>query len=419
MVKVIVTHPTGNANVRAAVNGFQQENMLAGFNTTIATFPGKKLDIISNIGPLAEFRRRSYHPALQAYTKTAPTRELLRHVSQKFGWKKFLQHEKGIFCIDRITKELDQKVASGLGRAIKNGANAVYSYEDGAAFTFKTAKAANVRCFYDLPTGYWRTARKLLEIEKEKWPDWMDTMVGFRDSIEKLEQKDEELKLADEVIVASQFTAGTLADFPGDLPPVKIIPYGFPPANNARQYENAGYYKLRPLKLLFVGKLTQQKGLADLFAAMKGLEGEVELTLVGHKTGKCEVLEKELSKVKWIPSLPHDKILQIMREHDVLVFPSLFDGFGLVITEAMAQGTPVIASDRSAGPDLIEHGKNGWLMKGGDTVSLRNVLEEVLSNKEKISEIGIAAMNSAKKRPWNAYSSELCDSIKNFIYKQG
>jgi glycosyltransferase involved in cell wall biosynthesis len=41
-----------------------------------------------------------------------------------------------------------------------------------------------------------------------------------------------------------------------------------------------------------------------------------------------------------------------MRVNDVLVFPSLFDGFGMVITEAMSQGTPVIVSERSAGPGL-------------------------------------------------------------------
>ena len=52
-----------------------------------------------------------------------------------------------------------------------------------------------------------------------------------------------------------------------------------------------------------------------------------------------------------------------MREHDVFVFPSLFEGFGLVITESMSQGTPVITTDRTAGPDLIKNDENGWLLK--------------------------------------------------------
>ena len=50
-----------------------------------------------------------------------------------------------------------------------------------------------------------------------------------------------------------------------------------------------------------------------------------------------------------------------MKEHDVLIFPSLFEGFGLVITEAMAQGTPVITTDRTAGPDVISDNENGCL----------------------------------------------------------
>ncbi|RYY68914.1 MAG: glycosyltransferase, partial [Chitinophagaceae bacterium] len=394
MVKIVVSHPTGNQNVRAAVNGLMKQGALAQFQTTIATFPGRKLDLISKVGSLAEFKRRSYHPSLKTVTRTSPARELMRHAVSKLGWKRFVKHETGPFSIDKISRALDKKVATSLNTLSLQGLNAVYGYEDVAALTFRSAKEQGIQCFYDLPTGYWRAARKLLEIEKEKWPEWMGTMVGFRDSVEKLQRKDEELSFSDRVFVASQFTASTLQEYPGTLPPVQIIPYGFPAVTGMRSFDVSGAYHQRPLKLLFVGKLTQQKGLADLFSALQGLDKEVELTLVGHKTGDCKPLEEGLKKHKWITSLPHDQILKLMREHDMLIFPSLFDGFGLVITEAMAQGTPVIASDRSAGPDLITHGKNGWLMEGGNAKSLRSVFEDILNNRDKIADVALAAMDS-------------------------
>lgn len=418
MVKIVVSHPTGNQNVRAAINGLMEQGALAQFHTTIATFPGRKLDLISKVGSLAEFKRRSYHPSLKSVTKTSPTRELMRHAVSKLGWKQFVEHETGPFSIDKISRALDQKVADSLRAAHKQGVNAVYAYEDVASVTFHSAKKKNIECFYDLPTGYWRAARKLLEIEKEKWPEWMGTMVGFRDSVEKLQRKDEELSLADHIFVASKFTASTLKEYPNKLPATQIIPYGFPNVADVREYDTAAVYKHRPVKLLFVGKLTQQKGLADLFAALQGLESEVELTLVGHKTGDCKPLEENLKKYNWIPSMPHEQVLKLMRKNDVLVFPSLFDGFGLVITEAMAQGTPVIASDRSAGPDLITHGKNGWLMKGGEAQSLRDVIEDILDNRERIAEVGRAAMMSAKQRPWNVYSTELYKAISNHMLQK-
>ena len=100
-----------------------------------------------------------------------------------------------------------------------------------------------------------------------------------------------------------------------------------------------------------------------------------------------------------------------MREHDVLVFPSLFEGFGLVITEAMSQGTPVITTDRTAGPDLITHGENGWLIKAGSTEDLQQAIEALIGKPDVIAANGRAAMETAKKRPWEKYGQELSDAI--------
>jgi glycosyltransferase involved in cell wall biosynthesis len=238
-------------------------------------------------------------------------------------------------------------------------------------------------------------------------------MTGFNDSVTKLDLKDEELRLADRIFVASKFTAKTLADYPGpSLPPIEIIPYGFPPINVIDRVYDTDLYK-RPLKLLFVGKLTQQKGVADLFAAVEAIGIDVELTLVGHKASeKCPALDAALSRHKWIPTLPHEAVLNLMRENDVLVFPSLFDGFGLVISEAMAQGTPVISTDRCAGPDLIEHGRNGWLIEANSTSAIKSAIENILNYPENISRVGRAALETARRRPWEVYSYELHEAIK-------
>jgi glycosyltransferase involved in cell wall biosynthesis len=125
----------------------------------------------------------------------------------------------------------------------------------------------------------------------------------------------------------------------------------------------------------------------------------------------CPVLNKELAKHKYIPSLAHAEILKIMREHDVFIFPSLFEGFGLVITEAMSQGTPVITTDRTAGPDLITHGKNGWLSEAGSTDALYNAIAALLNNPDSVPEAGLAAMKKANSRPWAVYGQELAAAI--------
>lgn len=409
-MKILLQHPTGNANVRAAIDGLLQADMLFGFRTTIATFPGNGLDRLSTLAPFAELGRRRFDAAIKSKTRTWPWRELARFAAAKAGASNLVAHETGLFSVDSVYHSLDRHVAADLSR-IYGGQqiDAVYAYEDGAAASFQQAKKLGIKCIYDLPIGYWRAARRLLEPERERWPAWVSTLTGLEDSDAKLARKDEELRLADRIVVASQFTAATLQDFPGVLAPIQVIPYGFPTVGEPRQYTDTSR---RPLKLLFVGGLSQRKGIADLFAAVAALGPQVELTIVGHKaSNNCPALDSALSHHRWIPSLPHVEVLKIMREHDVLVFPSLFEGFGLVITEAMSQGTPVITTARTAGPDLITHGHNGWLVEAGSTPALQEAIEELLAHPATVAEAGRAAMETARHRPWAVYSQELAKAI--------
>lgn len=408
-MKILFSHPTGNANVRAALKGLQEQGLLAYFYTSIASFSGSFLDRISNFSPLTEIKRRQFESTLQAVTVSHPVKEFGRLLAAKLGLFSFIKHETGRFCIDAVYEYIDKKVARTLRTNIN--VNAVYAYEDGALHSFKTAKELGIICLYDLPIGYWRTARLLLEDERNKRPDWASTLTGFKDSKNKLEKKDIELALADQIIVASSFTKQTLENYPGALAPITVIPYGFPTVTVGRVYESL---EKRPLKLLFVGGLSQRKGIANLLDAVDQLGDAVTLTIVGHKSVEdCIPLNEALSRHKYIPTLPHEEILQIMKEQDVFVFPSLFEGFGLVITEAMSQGTPVITTNRTVGPDLITDGENGWLVEAGSTESLRQCIEMLLDQPHLVKKAGLAAMKTASLRPWDSYSRDL----SNFLQK--
>ncbi len=411
-MKLVLSHPQGNANVRATAIGFAEANILQEFHTSIACFQGSILDSIGGIGALSEIRRRRFDSSLKKFTHTTPAKELARLISIKAGFRNFIKQESGVFSVDAIAKALDKKVARGLKNAVqRERINAVYAYEDCAEFSFREAKRLGLYCFYDLPTGYWRAKLRILEEEKRRLPEWQNTIPGLTDSKEKLSRKDEEIKLADRIFVASSFTASTLKDFPGKLPPIQIIPYGFP--NTIVPSERSLNSGKLPIKLLFVGSLSQQKGIADLFKVMDVFGKKLSLTLVGRKPNyDCIALNAELAKHRWIPSLPHHKILEIMREHDVLVFPTLFDGFGLVMTEAMSQGTPVIATYNSGGPDIIEHGRNGWLVEAGDDSSLCSAIEYLIENPGAIAKAGIEAIQTARLRPWNIFRHELSEAVK-------
>lgn len=415
-MKVIISHPTSNQFNRTVVQGMLDADILQEFHTSIATFPASKIYPLVNKGPLKILKRREFDDALRSFTHTWPWKEAGRMLAPKLGLHRAVKHETGPFCLDAVYRKQDQVVAKRMNQLANRGLSGVYAYEDGALESFRQAKKLGIACLYDLPIGYWRSARKLLEQEKERWPEWASTITGFMDSPIKLQKKDEELALADCVLVASSFTAKTLEDYPGQLPPIEVIPYGFPDVYEQRRFQSP---KNRPVRLLFVGGLSQRKGIADLLWAADRLGDAVELTLVGKKLGAPnKALDRELKKHRWHPSLPHQEILSLMRDQDLLVFPSLFEGFGMVISEAMSQGTPVLTTDRTAGVDFIDHGKNGWLVEAGKKEALLEELQNIIAHPDWLPEAGIKARDLARRRPWEVYGSEITAAIQKVLSNQ-
>ncbi|OXA88978.1 glycosyltransferase family 4 protein [Flavobacterium hercynium] len=408
---LLLSHPTLNANSKNLVTGLLKNKLLFKVKTSIAIFPNQILYKLAGIPKLKDLKRRSLDTAWKPYTKSRSFYELGRLLSAKLNLKFLIQHEEGFFCIDRVYEKHDHWVSTHLIKAKKQGLLGVYAYEDGALSTFKAAKKIGLYCIYDLPIGYWKSARLLLQKEFDTNPDWSNTLTGFNDSPQKLQKKDAEIALADVVFVASTFTKKTLEKFSGQLPEIKVIPYGFPDVTEKKKYEPLDN---RKLKILFIGGLSQRKGLSYLFDAVEEMQNEVELTVVGRKVvPNCNVLNVALAKHKWIPSLSHDEVLACMRENDVFIFPSLFEGFGLVITEAMSQGLPVITTERTAGPDLITNDEDGWIVPAGSAEAIRNSIVKILKNPQSIERVGLAAQNKARLRPWSVYGQEMADALSS------
>jgi glycosyltransferase involved in cell wall biosynthesis len=406
---IIFSHPTGNANVRAAAKGLAEAGILYSFNTTLAVFPGDPMFKLGGFSLFKDIRGRSYDPALKKYVNRYPFYETGRMLSSKMGLENLSKYENSFFSVNAVYKKLDQKIALSIEKLEGKEPTGVYAYEDGAVQSFKKAKKTGISCLYDLPIGYWRAKKRLLSQEKSRRPEWAETIPGLCDSDEKLARKDEELALADHIFVASSFTKKTLKEYPAPLTPVHVIPYGFPPVFPKRNWQPLAD---RKFKILFVGSLSQRKGIADLFEAVNAIQSKIELTVVGKKiVYDCEALNQNLSKHTWIPSLPHHEVLELMRTQDVLLFPSLFEGFGLVITEAMSQGTPVITTERTAGPDLITHRKDGWIVDAGSSEAILEQLEVILKKPGLLESTGRAAMQAARKRPWKVYGRELAECI--------
>lgn len=414
---ILFSHPTGNANVRHAALGLWRAGLLGEFWTCINHRPENPfVRAVSKILPGAvcsQLNRRAFPKEIQRVLRSHPAREAARLAAHRLGLDSLTRHETGPLSVDAVYRSLDLQVAR---RARTGEFRAVYAYEDGADFTFREARRRGLAAFYDLPIGYWRAARALLTAEAELEPEWASTLIGNDDSPAKTERKDEELSLADRIFVASSFTHKTLADFPGKLKAeVEVIAYGAPvPSAAAVRKSEIRNPKSSIFRVLFVGSLGQRKGLSYLFRACRKLGSSIELTVIGTRPlEECAALDAELKQnnVRWISSCAHSQVLAEMAAHDVLVFPSLFEGFGLVLLEAMAMGLPVIATAHTAAPDLINDGMEGFIIPIRSADAIAEKIDLLRRDRERAREMGRLAAARAAMFTWESYGSRLAASV--------
>jgi hypothetical protein len=161
-MKIALSHPTGNSNVRAILEGLQDADTLAEFFTTLAADPQAQWLRLLPTSLRQEWLRRAFKlPTNQIYTH--PWREVARLVLPRLGLVHSIRHEAGWASVDSVYHSLDKAVAQRIGRLQPNRRpTAVYAYEDGALATFTQAKALGIKCIYDLPIAYWETGRTLM-----------------------------------------------------------------------------------------------------------------------------------------------------------------------------------------------------------------------------------------------------------------
>lgn len=411
---ILLSYPTGNANVRAALQALLEEGLLAEFTSLHTVVEGGAFDYLSHLPGFGDFARRRLPREYGPLTHCLHWPDLLRVASNRLGGIDWLtRRESGFVCSDRNNRRLGAFAAKRLERvAARDSLRGVYCYEGAALETFRKAKALGLKTVYDLTTGYWRAKVEILGEEAEREPEWACLLPTIRDSAEKCARKDAELEMADLVITASSFTERTLKEYPLQLPRTASIPYGAPAPVLDRPKALEG----KKLKVLFVGSLSQQKGLSYLFRAWDEAAPDLEGTIVGTLSSQnCRPLNEALKKWTYIPSLPHQGVLELMRQHHVLVFPSLFDGFGLVLLEAMSQGMTVIASMNCGGPDFIDEGVDGFVVPIRDAGAVAEKLRLLSGDRERLEDMRQAALGKAQKLSWEIYRRNLVAKIRSLV----
>lgn len=406
---LILSHPIGNANVRQAVRALNDVGLLREFWTSLAWHPEYLLAKMLPRSLSRELRRRTFSHVHPDQVHCYPWLEAGRIVANRFRLEGLTRHEVGWFSVDAVYRGLDAAVASRLQRA-KN-VEAIYAYEDGAVASFRVARKLGLKTIYELPIGYWRCYQELMEEEAELQPEWATTLPGNLDSAGKRHRKDEELALSTHIVVASEFVRRTLIKAGPLNARISIAPYGAPAICSVKTRPSGS----GPLKVIFVGMLTQRKGISYLLRAADLLGPKIQLTLVGRRVGKCRALDAALRAHRWIPSLRHADLLQEIGHHDVMVFPSLFEGCALVLLEALSRGVPIIATPNTGASDFLGDCEDGFIVPIRDATAVAEKLELLAADRELLADMSQAAIRKARQRSWEQYRNRLTTVVRQAL----
>ena len=155
-------------------------------------------------------------------------------------------------------------------------------------------------------------------------------------------------------------------------------------------------------RLLFVGRLNAQKGIALLLDAVAAMRTPVDLDVVGDGTDRDALVAQAdrlglSSRIHWHGALPQPRLLEFYRGATAVVVPSQGEGFGLVAVEAQLCEAPVVAFASGGLADTIEDGSTGYLVPPGDASSLAAVLDAVVASEAR-HDIGKTGRQSALAR---------------------
>ncbi|MGW2321749.1 glycogen synthase [Streptomyces sp. NPDC001680] len=162
--------------------------------------------------------------------------------------------------------------------------------------------------------------------------------------------------------------------------------------------------------VLFVGRITRQKGVPHLLRAVRDIDPGAQVVLCAGAPDTAEIdrefrdLFEELSRARagvfWIPQmLPRPEVVQLLTRAAVFVCPSVYEPLGIVNLEAMACGTPVVASRVGGIPEVVDDGRTGLLVDTGDSfeAGLARALDAVLGDPVAARRMGRAGRERAAR----------------------
>jgi glycosyltransferase involved in cell wall biosynthesis len=305
--------------------------------------------------------------------------------------------------------------------AIKNKVDAVIMYDTNSkkAFNYLKQKAPFIKRIIDNS----HPARNYLYEVYNKLNDTSGHFIktlkaesdGFLFNKEKANNYKEEILSADINIVASTFSKESIlyCGFPENK--IIVAPYGI---DNHKKNISKDFSKIN---VLFVGQVNQRKGIKQILDAAKDLHGLINcsFSIVGSGMELFPELYKPYFKyINFYGRVSKQKLDELYQSSNLFLFPTLGEGFGMVILEALSFGLPVICSKNCASYDLISDKYNGYVIDAGDKNAIVQHILFLNKNKSIMAEMSQNAYLTSLNFTWDKYNHIVTQELGNFLFNK-
>jgi glycosyltransferase involved in cell wall biosynthesis len=305
--------------------------------------------------------------------------------------------------VERVLYWRNRRFDAAVARAIeRRPPTVVIGHDTSALRCLRAAKRAGSATVLNQVIGHLAVGDAILREEAALHPEFADSLhAGAPRWL--IEQCRAEALEADCVLAPSDYVRRTLIEQGVAPERIALVPFGvrverFKPPEQAR---DDGVFRL-----LYVGQISQRKGIKYLLEAVKRLAlPNLELVLVGGIVGSGAGLAPYAGHFRHVPNVPHAEVQRLFQSADLFVYPSLHEGSALAIFEAMASGLPVITTENAG--SMVRDGVDGYLVPLRDSAAIAQRIAELHGDPARRRALGASARRRAEQFTWGHYRERL------------
>lgn len=420
--EVIVAHPHKQHSFQLA-RAMEEGGLLGAYATTVYDKPGSLTSFLLNFlsardKEKAKSRRSLFIPDSKV-KQICEARGLLYLLLLRLT-----KNDK------RIMEPLDAWINNAFGKklakyAMASNVSAVVSYDTQSSTLFsELSREGSIAKVLDVSAANLLYLKEIYESDMQLAPQFSELLLRERPLLlgnempkRYFDALNAELKASDYFIVPSEFVRNSLLSSGVSADKVFVQPYGIDPEEYGKK---SSYSDEGPLRCIYVGGVKQLKGIGYLLEAFSAIDKNVStLTVVGAGSIENTCLERYKESASFLGEVLHGEIPSLLRQHDLFLFPSLGDSFGLAPLEAAASGLPLVVSKNVGLADYMQDGKEGFIIEPHSSEAIKERVMWFAGNRDAVESMGIAARKMAEGLTWEKYHKGIQGIMGDILRRHG